>query len=715
MPFKSSKSSSEANLLNISKTSELGNTLSSGGGGGGGGSPPGGPTGIVATGGLISDYTDVDSPGTKYRAHFFSSSGTLNVTSIGNYGSTVEYVVIAGGGGGGGYSGSYQAGAQGSSSEFDYGGPNPISTIGGGGGGDYGSNNPTRSGGSGGGGCAQPPVSPQVGGNGTTNQGYAGGHGYYNPSPNSCWRAGGGGGAGGPGYDGGPVSHLGTESGTASMGGAGVYTKALTGSKLGFAGGGPGGGRSAREGMGYINYGPDGPYGTGAGGASVRGVDGVENTGAGGSGGSAGGAGAGGGGAGGYRSSITGESSGGGGSAESAFTGSAGLNYDIIVGAGGVGSGDGKNFPQGGGGNGAKGSVIVRYQINSGTSDIPSTSASGGYKYTWVAPGSSSVGDGSGSVTVHVFTTSGTFSTGPDFSKTVEYFVVAGGGGGGVGGAHEGSGGGGAGGVLTGTTTVSSDQSLSVTVGSGGTRALVSGTHATNGGNSTFATLTAYGGGKGCNGAPMSPTANDPAFSGGSGGGRGYSGQPTIGYGLNPGTPAPVIASDFPGESHPYGSAQGYNGGAFTGAPAYQGGGGGGAGGAGQDGGNSGGTDGAGGIGVRAPVTFQNPAQPAFGKGYDGPDGSGGVQSGYWFAGGGGGGAYDVPADYTAKGGGAGNNQFPFAGGGSGGSNTGSGISYLVAGLSEGAMFSGGGGGGAASSVDSGSGGPGIVMIAYMN
>merc|ERR1711991_435656 len=113
----------------------------------------------------------------------------------------------------------------------------------------------------------------------------------------------------------------------------------------------------------------------------------------------------------------------------------------------------------------------------------------------------------------------------------------------------------------------------------------------------------------------------------------------------------------------------------------------GGAGGAGQDGGSSGGTDGAGGIGVRSPVTFHNPVQPAFGKGYDGPDGSGGVQSGYWFAG----------------------------GGGNGGSNTGSAILYTVGGLSEGTMFSGGGGGGAASAIDSGSGGPGIVMIAYMN
>ena len=53
-----------------------------------------------ATGGIISDYTTA--PGAVYRAHIFTSSGTFNVTAIGDYGDTVEYIVVAGGGSGGG-------------------------------------------------------------------------------------------------------------------------------------------------------------------------------------------------------------------------------------------------------------------------------------------------------------------------------------------------------------------------------------------------------------------------------------------------------------------------------------------------------------------------------------------------------------------------------------------------------------------------------------
>ena len=57
------------------------------------------PSGLTATGGVISDYTDPG--GDVYRAHIFTSSGTFNVTDLGNIGSTVEYLVVAGGGGGG--------------------------------------------------------------------------------------------------------------------------------------------------------------------------------------------------------------------------------------------------------------------------------------------------------------------------------------------------------------------------------------------------------------------------------------------------------------------------------------------------------------------------------------------------------------------------------------------------------------------------------------
>ena len=55
-------------------------------------------SGLTATGGIISDYTDGPA---VYRAHIFTSSGELDVTALGSLGNTVEYLVIAGGGGGG--------------------------------------------------------------------------------------------------------------------------------------------------------------------------------------------------------------------------------------------------------------------------------------------------------------------------------------------------------------------------------------------------------------------------------------------------------------------------------------------------------------------------------------------------------------------------------------------------------------------------------------
>ena len=59
-------------------------------------------TGLTASGGIISDYTD----GSKvYRAHVFTSSGAFNVTEIGSLPANVEYLVVGGGGGAGGRSG----------------------------------------------------------------------------------------------------------------------------------------------------------------------------------------------------------------------------------------------------------------------------------------------------------------------------------------------------------------------------------------------------------------------------------------------------------------------------------------------------------------------------------------------------------------------------------------------------------------------------------
>ena len=57
--------------------------------------PP--PSGLTATGGIISDY---ESSGTYYRAHLFTSSGTFVVSAIGDLPSNVA-ILAAGGGGGG--------------------------------------------------------------------------------------------------------------------------------------------------------------------------------------------------------------------------------------------------------------------------------------------------------------------------------------------------------------------------------------------------------------------------------------------------------------------------------------------------------------------------------------------------------------------------------------------------------------------------------------
>ena len=63
------------------------------------------PQGMSATGGVISDYTD-PGPGNVYRAHIFTSSGSLVVSdTTSDFGAGVEYLIVGGGGGSGGYGG----------------------------------------------------------------------------------------------------------------------------------------------------------------------------------------------------------------------------------------------------------------------------------------------------------------------------------------------------------------------------------------------------------------------------------------------------------------------------------------------------------------------------------------------------------------------------------------------------------------------------------
>ena len=57
-----------------------------------------GGSGLTATGGVISDY---ESSGIYYRAHIFTGSGEFDITASGDFGDTVDYLLIGGGGGGG--------------------------------------------------------------------------------------------------------------------------------------------------------------------------------------------------------------------------------------------------------------------------------------------------------------------------------------------------------------------------------------------------------------------------------------------------------------------------------------------------------------------------------------------------------------------------------------------------------------------------------------
>ena len=108
--------------------------------------PP--PSGLTATGGIISDY---ESSGTYYRAHLFTSSGTFVVSAIGDLPSNVAILAAGGGCGGGQHNGAgggagglqYNASAPVSSSPGSY-----TITVGAGGAGSNASN-PGGSGGSG--------------------------------------------------------------------------------------------------------------------------------------------------------------------------------------------------------------------------------------------------------------------------------------------------------------------------------------------------------------------------------------------------------------------------------------------------------------------------------------------------------------------------------------------------------------------------------------
>ena len=95
-------------------------------------------SGLTATGGVISDYTDGSD---VYRAHIFTASGSLVVSDItSDFPTTAKVLIVAGGGGGGGgpnWAGGGGAGGLLESTTFPLAQRTYPVTIGGGGGGGH--------------------------------------------------------------------------------------------------------------------------------------------------------------------------------------------------------------------------------------------------------------------------------------------------------------------------------------------------------------------------------------------------------------------------------------------------------------------------------------------------------------------------------------------------------------------------------------------------
>ena len=142
-------------------------------------------------------------------------------------------------------------------------------------------------------------------------------------------------------------------------------------------------------------------------------------------------------------------------------------------------------------------------------------------------------GTSSPTVTIESFTSIGSTSwTAPANVNLVEYLVVGGGGGGGNAYDNAGGGGGGGGMVLTGTLSVTPNQSYAVTVGDGGSGGINQRANhkGASGNDSIFSSITAFGGGPGggsrTGGSPgVAQVSNVSAATGGNGNGGGLCGD----------------------------------------------------------------------------------------------------------------------------------------------------------------------------------------------
>ena len=269
--------------------------------------------------------------------------------------------------------------------------------------------------------------------------------------------------------------------------------------------------------------------------------------------------------------------------------------------------------------------------------------------------------DNDGTYWYHTFLSTGAFV--PQTGLTCDVLVVAGGG---SGGANSGGGGGGAGGLIYQTSRSIVTGNYNVVIGAGGASVTNDSGNGNVGGDTTFDSLTAKGGGFGAQNVVQTNGGT-----GGSGGGSNGGSSPV-------GTGGTGNQSSQSGDSGTYGF--GSTGGVGV-LGQGDGGGGGGAGGSGGDGVlNDGG--GAGGIGKQ----YSSFATAT----------STGANSGYYA----GGGSGNSESTFTLRSGGAG-------GGGTGGKGS------TMA--TNGTANTGGGGGGASrnTSAPSGSGGSGIVIIRY--
>lgn len=635
--------------------------------------------GHTATGGVISDYND---PGTGniYRSHVFTASGTFDVSAIGDYGDTIDYLVVAGGGGGGPQqAGSYYSGAGGggagglrtslpgimpaTSSAVPVAVASYNVTIGGGGASphsqtqglngidsslNYNGGTITATGGGGGGAVPSSNNDPVRAG---VTGGSGGGAGGYN-HPGSDVR-----GAASPnsnpdrqGYPGGQCpANDGAGAGGGGAGAASVTPESSPIGTTGYIGG---------AGVQVAIAGPTATTFTGVGAMNPANNQ-YQYFAGGGSGGS-------------YDSTLTPGAVGGGGYSgrQGASTGGAGLS-----GTGGGGGGSG-GYSTGHGGHGGSGVVVVRYQIGVLAGTAKATGGSVSF-----------YNSGSGLKTIHTFTSSGSFDTPATFSETCEYVMVGGGGGGGgFYNPYGAGGGGGAGGFLTGTTSIGNNQNLAVIIGAGGqinrNPANVSG-----GNDTTWNSLTAGLGGSG--GARPQTGYSAPLGSGGGGGGTSANGGGSGGPQGNPGGTTASSGGDGSG--------------------------GGGAGGAGTAGQTSVGS-GNGGIGEQLPATFRDPSS-SIGQPSTSTHGTGtNINSRP---------AAPSPAGFYVAGGGGGGGQVALLAGGFGGYGGGGHGGITIPSTpycgEDGMQNTGGGGGGqdnadspfAADNNRAGLGGSGVVLIAY--